>query len=115
MKFRSPKTPLTEEQMLNRKKVYHQITSEPESFQMGYWDSSIFDFECKTVRCIAGWACYFSGKPVTVNDEDDNIEQRAIDAMGLSHDEYYADWACIFYVSDSYAITIMRRLAGEDE
>jgi hypothetical protein len=112
--YRDPAVPLTEDQLLLRKKVLHQVETEPETFYMGDWER---EGSCGTTRCIAGWAqflargqvCYFGNEQGLPDVEED-----AIELLGLTENEYAGDPAAgsgLFYTSNDEALQQLRELA----
>ncbi len=132
MRFRNPAVPLTEEQLLNRKRVLYQVTTEPQTFSMSTWDVRIeppeelqrLGFTCSTVRCIAGWALYFGGADIIAIDAaacDDggtDIEAAGIALLGLTSDEYYGapgGRKPLFYDTEEDAVDRLRALCAGGE
>lgn len=127
--FREPGTPLTEDQKLCRKLTAEQVAAEPGSFFMGDWDTDAawfggnrvertFATTCGTTRCLAGWALFHAGCPVRVGDTVSSIEDRAIAALGLTHDEYFFmpgedGYSELFYASRGDAAERIAWLAAE--
>lgn len=121
--FRDPNVPLTEEQKLNRKQIYHQITTVPESFSMDLWDTEYFAEpydNCGTTKCIAGWALAYADIKISdleikndVVSTDLNITREAINAMGLTREEYYSyNSDGLFHLyDDEGAVERMRQLS----
>lgn len=114
--FRDAGTPLSEDQALMRKRVLHQAVTEPETFDMAYYEA---ERGCGTTRCIAGWAVYFERGWVHANDrwDPDGLKQAAISALGLTLVEYYGpgnwfDGLDLFY-DEPGGLERLRKLAGE--
>lgn len=107
------------------RKIYTQIASEPESFDMGDWERE-GDPECGTTRCVAGWAIAFEldidrkgfiyskdlselGKRFEVNPSYFKVGAAL---LGLTHEEAYM----LFYASEERAEQFVGLAArGEDD
>jgi len=50
------------------KKIYRQITDHPETHDQGIWES-----DCGTARCVAGWALYFHNSKQSVHRTAEDI------------------------------------------
>lgn len=112
--FRDPQVPLTEGQKLIRKKVYHQITTEPDTFNMYAWEV-LQSGSCGTTRCLAGWAVHFSGGKGIRRMTPTRVVREAIIALGLTEAEYYGDdeHGVVFYTDSENAYERMGRLAED--
>lgn len=118
MHFRDPGTPLTEDQLLMRKRVLHQAEAEPETFAMAAYQGR--NASCGTTRCIAGWAVYLTRgywyKRGACEDLEDK-KQLAVDVLGLTQEEYGNDVLDregpyeLFYVDDDEGLARLRALA----
>lgn len=98
-------------------KVYDQITSQPETFDMESWESDDeYEDSCGTTRCVAGWALYFHEgqrvfdynypeEPVsTFQDCDDHtVPARACKALGLTRSE----GANLWYAREDEALAMV--------
>ena len=126
--FRSPLEPLTEDQILLRKQVFHQIESEPGVLDMGTWECFAPSYSaCKTTRCLAGWAVHLGGidprtfskvAPVPLNFDHHGLTHNQWEAlgvllMGLTKAEYEgeAGETELFFCNDENATERMRKLA----
>ena len=100
--FRDRHTDLTEGQLELRKRVLHQVETEPETFCMLDWE---IGGGCRTTRCIAGWAQFLARGEVTGTVEDD-----AIGLLGLTEAEYNprGENCALFYLSNADALTRLR-------
>ena len=112
MKYRDESMPVTPAQMRVRRRVYKQITVEPETLDMGDWEMQYDDLEergCYTTRCIGGWAQFFAKGYV----DSKTVEQDAVDAMGLSYADAMgvgARYSSLFYTDAEAAVRRMRKL-----
>jgi hypothetical protein len=121
--FRDKNTPLTETQKLLRKDTLYHIELFPNQFNMQHWDSSEYNASqlnendlCTTVRCIAGWALFLAGKPVGHPESDIVVQNRAIECLGLTEDEYRTNHGELFYIFDAeVAVREFRELVGKTE
>lgn len=128
--FRRPGVPLSEEAALLRKQTLYQIENEPETFNMCTWDSSatrassVIDAlaqatatgHCGTTRCLAGWALYLAGQPVTAHEAAvavEEIEARAVRVLELTQGEYLGAPGDkpLFFTTSGYAVTRLAALA----
>lgn len=115
--FRDPDAPLTVEQSDMRKRVNKTIHDERDAFDMGTWEKNLrYDREtgkpltdCKTTRCVAGWAQFYARGKVYI----DTVEQAAITALGLTREEFggHELTSQLFYLRDDDALDRMEALA----
>ena len=114
--FRYPEVPLTLEQLELRRLVLKQVTAHPDTFDMRDWEENLSagNGECRTTRCIAGWAQYFARGEVTFySDGERDVEVDAITLLGLTRDEFRVSGAKnLFYASNQAALTRLHELAG---
>lgn len=113
--FRHPDVPLSEDQLLVRKRVLHQIESSPGTFVMDYWDTDLFEDEesCETTRCVAGWALYLAGRRIRPWEDTPGIERRATRVLGLTKAERYSPECGDLFYDDEWSVLLrMRVLAG---
>lgn len=115
--FRRPGTPLTEDQLLLRKRVLHAIESDPGQFSMRWWDtvSLGIQYGCGTSRCLAGWALHLAGAPASRPEGSSSVERRAVLALGLTHDEFWGrprefSGSGLFYAGDAEALARLREI-----
>lgn len=120
MHFRDPSVPLTEDQLLMRKRVLHQIEAEPETFAMITYQGR--NARCGTTRCIAGWAVYLTRGYWYKEGLRESLEEKkqlAVDVLGLTQAEYGADVRDsegpyeLFYVDNGEGLARLRALAAE--
>ena len=116
--FRDPETPLTEDQLLMRKRVYHQVTNEPETFHMFAWENVVLDQAgaemCGTTRCIAGWAVEFERRNLNGNYHVESYSSEGIRLLGLTRREYGADAdVTLFSACNRDVLERLRKLAEE--
>lgn len=125
--FRDPAVSLTSEQLGLRKKILTQVTEQPSTFNMSFWEytpQNSGGCACGTTRCLGGWSDFFTYGVVrtTVSDDEtenltgDGIISRSIRNMGLTELEYrgelyeYQDFVPLFFTSDAEALTRLRKL-----
>ena len=107
--YRDQKVPLTEDQRLLRKRVLHQIETEPETFDMSSWEG---EYACGTTRCLAGWAVFFGGESERYKRQT-SWSDDAIRLLGLTSDECMGGRVILFYETKDAALGRMRELAGD--
>ncbi len=117
--FRNPAVPLTEDQIHLRKLTFKTIVAFPDDFCMNDWERKFEGGgQCRTTRCIAGWAQYLARGAVYEHGDITQgippVDEDAIELLGITVDEYGSDDVNdVNDEDDDKAVERMRLLAGE--
>lgn len=87
--FRDPAVPLSEAARELRRLVDKQVSSDPESLGMLFWEVRMGTSPCGTTRCLAGWAQFYGDGHVSRDGEE--VQARAVALLELTQDEYLGE------------------------